>query len=76
MCGLGRSPNNSLMVACGDGVVVAAAHNAAAADGVAAMHNAAVVDDVAAANVVAAIDDVAAMNVVSIVVGAVTAVDV
>ena len=62
--GLGMSPNNSLMVACGDAFVVVA------------MHNAAVVDDVAAANVVTAIDDVAAMNVVSIVVGAVTAVDV
>ena len=27
LCGLGRSPNNLLMVSCGDGVVVAAVHN-------------------------------------------------
>ena len=48
MCELGRSPNNSPMVLCGDGVVVAAAHNATAMD----------VDDVAAA------DDVVATTVV------------
>ena len=37
--GLGRSPNNSLMVACGDGIVVAVAHN------VVAMDDVAIVDD-------------------------------
>ena len=42
MCGLGRSPNKSLMVACGDGVVVVTTHNVVAEDDVAAM------DDVAA----------------------------
>ena len=36
MCGLGRIPDNSLMVACGDEVVVAATCNAAVADDVVA----------------------------------------
>ena len=36
MYGLERSPDNSLMVVCGDEVVVAAVHNAAAVDDVAA----------------------------------------
>ena len=37
MCGLERSPDNSLMVVCGDEVVVATAHNVAATDDVAAV---------------------------------------
>ena len=37
LCGLGRSPSNSLLVVCGDGVVVAAMHNVAAADDVVAV---------------------------------------
>ena len=49
LCGLERSLYNSLMVACGDEVVVVATHNfaavndAAAADGVAAVDGVAVV---------------------------------
>ena len=35
MCGLERSPDNSLMVVCGDEVVVVAAHNVTAVDVVA-----------------------------------------
>ena len=43
MCGLGRSPNNSLMVACGDAVVVVAMRNDAAASDVAATNDVVVV---------------------------------
>ena len=39
MCGLERSPDNSLMVVCGDEVVVTAAHNVVTADDVAAVVN-------------------------------------
>ena len=46
MCGLGRSPDNSLMVACGDGVVVAAACNAAAVGDVVAAAGVVATDDV------------------------------
>ena len=46
MCGLGRSPDNSLMVACGDEVVVEAVHNAVATDDVAAVVGVAVAVDV------------------------------
>ena len=45
LCGLGRIPNNSLMVVCGDGVVVVSTD----------MHNVATVDDVMT------VDDVVAM---------------
>ena len=41
-----RSPDNSLMVVSGDEVVVAAAHNAVAADDVAAIVGVVAVDDV------------------------------
>ena len=46
MCGLDRSPDNSLMVVCGDEVVVVAARNAVAADDVAAAVDVAAVDGV------------------------------
>ena len=46
LCGLERSPDNSLMVACGDEVVVSATHNATTVDDVAAA------DDVVFADVV------------------------
>ena len=46
LCGLGRIPDNSLMVVCGDEVVVAAARNAVAVD-----------DVVAADSVVVAVGD-------------------
>ena len=52
MYGLERSPDNSLMVVCGDEVVVAAAHNVAATDDVAAAGGVVVVVGVAAAIVV------------------------
>ena len=52
LCGLGKSPDNSLMVACGDEVVVAAVHNSTAVD------NAVAIDDVATADGVAAADGV------------------
>ena len=48
MCGLGRSPDNSLMVACGDEVVVAIVHNAAAANDVAVADGVVVIVGVAA----------------------------
>ena len=48
LCGLGRSPDNSLMVACGDDVVVAAAHNAMAVDDAMAADDAAATDEVVA----------------------------
>ena len=58
MCGLGRSLDNSLMVACGDEVVVVAAHNVATGD------NAAATDDVAAVDgVVIAVGAVTAVGV-------------
>ena len=47
LCVLGRIPNNSLMVVCGDEVMVAAVHNVVAMDDVAA-----IVDVVAAVGVV------------------------
>ena len=50
MCGLGRSPDKSLMVSCGDEVVVVATLNAATADDTAAMDDAATVDGVASAD--------------------------
>ena len=50
LCGLGRSPDNSLMVACGDEVVVAAVHTAVAVDDVATADDAVVFDDVATAD--------------------------
>ena len=50
MCGLERSPDNSLMVACGDWVVVAAVHNAVAANDAAAVDDAVVTDDATAAD--------------------------
>ena len=43
-CGLEMSPDNSLLVACGDVVVAAAVHNAAVAGDVAATVGVAVVD--------------------------------
>ena len=52
LCVLERSPDNSLMVACGDEVVVAVVHNAVAVDDAAATD-----DDVVAVDV-AAVDDV------------------
>ena len=62
MCGLGRSPDNSLMVACGDEVVVEDAHNVVVVD------DATVDDDVAAADGVAAVDGVVvAVGVVAII---------
>ena len=47
MYGLGRSPNNSLMVVCGGEVVVATMHNAAAMDDVAVVVDVAAVEGVA-----------------------------
>ena len=47
MCELGRSPNNSLMVACGDEVVVASTHNVAAVADATASDGVAVADGVA-----------------------------
>ena len=58
MCGLGRSLYNSLMVACGDEVVVVAAHNVAAIDDVAAANDFSAADDVTAADGFAAGDGV------------------
>ena len=46
LCVLGRSPNNSLMVACRDGFVVSVAHNVVAMDDVVAIVGAATVADV------------------------------
>ena len=57
MCGLGRIPDNSLMVACGDEVVVVAVHNAPATGDVAAAIGIAAADDVVVVvGVVAAVD--------------------
>ena len=53
MYGLERSPDNSLMVACGDEVVVAVAHNAMVTNDVAAAYDAAAADGVVAADGVA-----------------------
>ena len=64
MCGLGTSSDNSLMVACGDEVVVVAVHNDMAMD------DATTTDDAAVADGVAAVDGVL------VAVGAVDAVDV
>ena len=47
--GLKRSLDNSLMVVCGDEVVVVAAHNAVAADDVATVVDVATANDVVAA---------------------------
>ena len=55
-----RSPDNSLLVACGGGVVVAAVRNVVATDGVAAAHTIVVADDVVATDVVAVADGVVA----------------
>ena len=44
--GLGMSPHNSQLVACGDVVVIAAVHNAAVASGVADIVGGVTVDDV------------------------------
>ena len=52
MYGLERSPNNSLMVVCGDEVVVVTAHNVAAAVDVAATDGVVVAIGVAATVVV------------------------
>ena len=52
MYGLERSPDNYLMVVCGDGVVVVAAHNAAAVDDVADILDVVVADGVVVAIVV------------------------
>ena len=49
MYGLARSPDNSLMVVCGDEVVVMAAHNAATMDDVAATVDVAAADGVVVA---------------------------
>ena len=49
LCGLERSPDNSLMVVCGDEVVVVTAHNVAATDDVAAAVDVAAADGVAVA---------------------------
>ena len=57
-CGLERSLDNSLMVVCGDEVMVVAAHNAAAADDVVVVVDVAAMDDVAAAVDVTATDGV------------------
>ena len=46
MCGLGRSPDNSLMVVCGDEVVVVAMHNYMATDDVAVAVDVATTDGV------------------------------
>ena len=46
LCGLGRTPNNFLMVVCGDGVVVVDAHNATAADDLVATDDIVAVDGV------------------------------
>ena len=53
---MGRSPDKSLMVACGDEVLVARAHNVAAADDVVAA-----IDVAADDGVVIAIGDAAAI---------------
>ena len=45
-----------MMVACGDGVVVLAAHNAMDVDGAAATNNAVATDDVMIVNDVAVVD--------------------
>ena len=63
-CGLGKSLDNSLMVACGDEVVVVAAHNAAA------------IDDAMTTDDVVAVDDVVAADGVATAEGAMVAVDV
>ena len=52
LCGLGRSPNNSLMVVCGDEVVVAATRNAATVDDVAVVVDVATAEGAVAAVVV------------------------
>ena len=44
MCGLGRRPDNSLLVVCGDEVVVVTVHNAVTVDDVATIVDVAVVD--------------------------------
>ena len=49
LCGLERSPDNSLMVVCGDGVVVVATRNVSAMDDVAAAIDVVIVDDVVVA---------------------------
>ena len=64
------SPNKSLMVACGDVVVVVATHNAATASDLATACNAAAAGDVAA------LVGVVAADVVVVVVGVAVAVDV
>ena len=58
MCGLGRSLYNSLMVACGDEVVVVAAHNVAAIDDVATADGFAAGDGVVVAVGATAVIDV------------------
>ena len=54
LCGLEKSPDNSLMVVCGDEVVVAAAHNVADSDDVMVVVDVAAVDGVVVAVGVAA----------------------
>ena len=49
LCGLERSPDNSLMVVCGDEVVVVAVRNATAMDDVAAAVDVAAADGVVVA---------------------------
>ena len=56
LSGLERSPDNSLMVVCGDEVVVAATRNVVAADDLVAVVDVAAVDGVAVA-----VGDVAAV---------------
>ena len=52
LCGLGRIPDNSMLVVCGDEVVVVAVHNAVVMDGVVAADGVVVVVGAATAVVV------------------------